>query len=121
VLLSTSIAKYIDVQGNEFILKTMSLSLPAALSSLTALIPAISLFLYRKRILQMRLNIYNSILLATLQGFVIYYMVSGVEQDMKFVFAIQSVFPVVSLVLSILAIRGILKDELLVRSLNRIR
>jgi hypothetical protein len=117
-LLSTGIAKYISPDGNEIILKTVSFSmLLAALASFTALIPAISLFLYRKRILQMRFNIFNSILLVALQGFIVYYIIQGTD----LIFAVQSVFPVISLILSILAIRSILKDELRVMSQNRLR
>jgi hypothetical protein len=92
-----------------------------ALASLTALIPAISLFLYKKRILQMRFNIFNSILLVALQGFIIYHIIQFAQEATTFKFTIQSIFPVVSLILSILAIRNILKDELLIKSLNRIR
>jgi heme A synthase len=93
----------------------------AALTSFTALIPAISMFLYRKRILQMRFNIFNSILLVALQGFIVYYIVTCINRDTKFIFSIQSVFPVISLILSILAIRNILKDEILIKSLHRLR
>ncbi|MDR1339309.1 MAG: DUF4293 domain-containing protein [Prevotellaceae bacterium] len=121
VLLSTFIAKYTDSAGKEIIVKTMDISLLAALSSFTAMIPAISMFLYRKRMLQMRFNIYNSILLVALQGFVIYYIIKYMNSGTGFVFTIQSVFPAISLILSILAVRGILKDELLIKSLNRIR
>jgi hypothetical protein len=121
VLLSTNIAKYIDATGVEVIRKTTDFSLLAALASLTALIPAISLFLYKKRMLQMRFNIFNSILLVALQGFIIYYIIPYLGQENTFKFTIQSIFPVVSLILSILAIRNILKDELLIKSLNRIR
>jgi hypothetical protein len=117
VLLSTGIAKYTDLAGNELMSKTMDLSLIAALTSFTALIPAISMFLYKKRILQMRFNIFNSILLVALQGFIVYYIVQG----KGFIFTVQSIFPVISLILSILAIRNIIKDELLLKSLNRLR
>jgi hypothetical protein len=77
--------------------------------------------LYRKRMLQMRFNIFNSILLVVLQGFIVYYIVSFASRTTNFVFTIQSVFPVISLILSILAVRNILKDELLIRSLHRLR
>jgi hypothetical protein len=117
VLLSTGIAKYIDPEGNVIILKTMSFFLLAALTSLTSLIPAISMFLYRKRMLQIRFNVFNSILLVALQGFIVYYFIRGTG----LIFTVQSIFPVISLILSILAIRNILKDELLIKSLNRIR
>jgi hypothetical protein len=79
------------------------------------------MFLYRKRILQMRFNIFNSILLVALQGFIVYYIVSCINRDIKFIFTIQSVFPVISLILSILSVRNILKDEILIKSLNRLR
>jgi hypothetical protein len=117
VLLSTNIAKYSDPAGSELMCKTMDLSLVAALTSFTALIPAVSMFLYKKRILQMRFNIFNSILLVALQGFIVYYIVQG----KGFIFTVQSIFPVISLILSILAIRNIIKDELLIKSLNRLR
>jgi hypothetical protein len=39
----------------------------------------------------------------------------------SFSFSITSTFSIISIILSILAIRNILKDELLIRSLNRIR
>jgi hypothetical protein len=84
------------------------------------LIPAISMFLYKKRMLQMRFNIFNSILLVALQGFIVYYIVQ-IGQGKDLIFTVQSIFPVVSLILSILAIRNILKDDLLIKSLNRIR
>jgi hypothetical protein len=79
------------------------------------------MFLYKKRMLQMRFNIFNSILLVALQGFIVYYIASFFNQEITFKFSIQSIFPVISLILSILAIRNILKDELLIKSLNRIR
>ncbi|MDR2466089.1 MAG: DUF4293 domain-containing protein [Prevotellaceae bacterium] len=120
ILLMSDIATYIDERG-ETICRTTNLPIVAALTSLTAIIPAISMFLYRKRILQMRFNIFNSILLAALQGFIIYYVVSFYRAAVSFSFSITSTFSIISIILSILAIRNILKDELLIRSLNRIR
>jgi hypothetical protein len=120
VLLSGNIAKYSDLSGKEIIYKTVDIPLLAALASFTALIPAISMFLYKKRILQMRFNIYNSILLVALQGFIVYHIVQNIH-DARFIFTIQSIFPIISVILSILAIRNILKDEILIKSLNRLR
>jgi hypothetical protein len=121
VLLYTGIAKYAGTAGEDTVIKTIAIPLLAALASFTAIIPAISLFLYKKRMLQMRFNIFNSILLVALQGFIVYYIVSNTGQETKFIFTIQSVFPVISLILSIMAIRKILRDEILIQSLNRIR
>lgn len=121
VLLSSDIARYIDLQGVETVCKTTDFTATAFLASLTALIPAISLFLYKKRILQVRFNIFNSIILTVLQGYVLYHTIRIANETEVFKLSIPSVFPVISLVLSILAIKKILKDELLVKSLNRIR
>lgn len=121
ILLSTNIAKYINPEGIEVVFKTTDMLIVAILACFTALIPAVSLFLYKKRMLQIRFNIFNSILLFALQGFIIYYIVKFYTAPPLFKFSIPSVFPVISLIFSVLAIRGILKDELLIRSLNRIR
>ncbi|MDR0560212.1 MAG: DUF4293 domain-containing protein [Prevotellaceae bacterium] len=121
VLLSSSIAKYTDLQGVEHVYAMTDFVAMAILTSLTAIIPAISLFVYRKRIVQARLNIYNSIILTALQIFILYYVISIMNQIELFKFSVPSVFPVISLIFSILAIRKIFKDDLLVKSLNRIR
>jgi hypothetical protein len=119
VLLSTGAFKSLnaDLVEIDMTFKMTENYLLAALTSFTALIPAISMFLYKKRILQMRFNIFNSILLVVLQGFIVYYFIQGTG----LMLSLQSVFPVISLILSVLAIRNILKDEIKIRSLNRIR
>ncbi|MDR1897630.1 MAG: DUF4293 domain-containing protein [Prevotellaceae bacterium] len=120
ILLLSNIAKYIADEA-EIICYTKDLGTVAILTSLTALIPAISMFMYKKRIRQMRFNIFNSIILVALQGFIIYYIIGYINKSSSFIFSLPSIFPVISLILSILAIRNILKDELLIKSLNRIR
>jgi len=121
VLLSSNFAKYIDPTGVEVICKTRDFLTMAILTLITALVPAISLFLYKKRMLQIRFNIFNAILLAALQGFVIYYIMKFYGNVPTFKFSIPSVFPLISIIFTILAIRNILRDELLIKSLNRIR
>lgn len=93
----------------------------------------LSIMLFRKRMRQLRLTIFSTILLvgyvAAYALFVYYYQLN-LEQlcgdaagdivptfHLKFI----SVFPVLSIILNCLAIQGIRKDEALVRSLDRIR
>lgn len=96
------------------------------LTILSAIIPLIAfttIFLYRKRMLQIRLTILNSLLLIG------YYAVLGVAvwsitakyHPEGFNLQIAIVFPLVNLILSWLAIRGIGKDEAKVRAADRLR
>lgn len=82
----------------------------------------INLFLYKKRLLQIRLCIAVIVLLLGLQGLIYYYcMVSAHQLGGKISYSMIFVFPIIAGVLEYLAIRGIAKDEALVRSLDRLR
>ena len=85
-----------------------------------ALLHFIVIFLYKKRILQIRILVFSSVLLLGLFGLFFYYTYAGIS-GAKVAFKIPVVFPIVAVILDYLAIRGIGKDEALVRSLNRIR
>lgn len=78
------------------------------------------LFLYKKRILQIRILVFSIILLLGLFGLFFYFTYMGFE-GAKVAFKIPVAFPLVAVVLDWLAIRAIGKDEALIRSLNRIR
>lgn len=90
---------------------------------------AMSIMLFRKRMRQLRLTIISTILLV---GYVITYIFFAwlyqgklelVQPSAEIAFHIRliGIFPVVSIILNILAIIGIRKDEALVRSLDRLR
>lgn len=90
------------------------------------LIPLITIFLYRKRWLQIRLCIIEMVLLAGLQVFIIYYLVKSVGSIRTFSihsmsYSFVDIFPIAGIVFMYLAFRGIARDETLVRSLDRIR
>jgi hypothetical protein len=87
---------------------------------LVALIHFVVIFLYKKRILQMRILVFTIVLLLGLFGMFFYFAYAGFA-DAKAAFKIPVVFPIVAAILDFLAIRGIGKDEALIRSLNRIR
>ncbi|MDR2009894.1 MAG: DUF4293 domain-containing protein [Bacteroidales bacterium] len=88
----------------------------------SVLITFISIFLYKKRILQMRLNILNMILQLGSTGLMFFYLyLASNKFGTDFVTKFTIILPVAAAILTFLAIRGIARDEALVRSLNRIR
>ncbi len=95
----------------------------AVLSFLSAVISFITIFLFKKRILQMRLCVFNAILLLGILGLIAFlawfYMR---ELNLELVGAnFWLSFPLVSFILQLLARRGVLKDETLIRMSNRLR
>ncbi len=84
------------------------------------LLHVVALFIYKKRILQIRLLVFSIILMLGLFGlfyFFTYYSFDGAEISFK----LPVVFPLIAIILDYLAIRSIGKDEALIRSIDRIR
>jgi len=84
------------------------------------LIHVAAIFMFKKRIRQMRLLVFAILLMLGLFGmfyFFTFYSFQGLEVSFK----VAIVFPLISIVLDYLAIRNIGKDEALVRSIDRIR
>lgn len=94
-----------------------------ALLAISALLPLITLFLYKKRFLQLRLCFAEIVLLVGSQGFIAYYIYNlrNSFDVMVWKFGVPSILPLVSLIFIILAMRGIIHDDKLVKSLDRIR
>ena len=106
---------------------TQTLIIPAvALSILTIMATALSfitIFLFKKRILQIRLCGLNMGLLVGLSVLMYYMAKTGAKNlgatDLSF--NLPLILPLIALVLVFLAMRAIGKDEALVRSIDRIR
>lgn len=95
---------------------------PIILLVVNILISFVSIFLYKKRIIQMRLNFINMILMLGYLGLNYYYIQNFSKQLNGVVsYQITAIFPLVAAVLTYLAIRAIGKDEALIRSMDRIR
>lgn len=96
---------------------------------LVILLSIMSIMLYRRRMRQLRLTIMSTIFLvgyiATYVVFFSFYRLNlaQIHDNLIVDFRIPfvAVFPVLSIILNILAIHGIRKDEALVRSLDRLR
>jgi hypothetical protein len=87
---------------------------------LISLLHFVAIFMYKKRIRQIRLVVFTIILLLGLVGLFFYFIYTGFD-DAKVAFKIPMAFPLIAVILDYLAIRAIGKDEALVRSLDRIR
>jgi len=95
---------------------------------IAAIIVFLSLFIifkYRKRVIQMRLCVYNALLMigfCVLAGFFLWQFNHTQElPDMKINFRLWAGFPFIALILNYLAIRGIGVDEAMIRSSERLR
>ena len=85
-------------------------------------LPIVTVFLYKKRFLQLRLCIAEIILLVgsmILMWYHINQFQSNINADI--IYKISFILPLVSVVLAYLAMRGIFKDIKLLKSLDRIR
>jgi hypothetical protein len=88
--------------------------------SLVILVHLIVVFLYKKRILQVKLLILSIILLLGLFSSFFWFGYMGFR-GASVGFKLTMAIPAVSIILDYLAIKAIAKDEALVRSLDRIR
>lgn len=107
-------------QNGELNSSTWGLFLLTVVSSVLALF---TVFLYKQRMLQIRLSIFN---LVCMVGFYLYfgfilYKLYLVENLLFEKVGVGVIMPVIAIILTILAIRKIGADEALVRSLNRLR
>ena len=107
---------------------------PWALGVIQIVVALLSLYTilkFNKRVLQMRLTIFNIVLLC---GYLLAYaffawiykqkldeVVDSAENHVSFLTKLTAIYPLVSVILCFLAFKGIRKDEKLVRSLERIR
>lgn len=93
------------------------------LTEIIDIIAVVALFNYKKRILQIRLCIFNAIMLVcyyALFGFTVYMVKQAIpDATLSVKFALS--FPLICLILDYLAIRNIGADEVLIRSLDRLR
>ncbi len=92
----------------------------AVFIGLILLLHVVTIFLYKKRILQIRVLIFTILLLLGLFG-MFYFFTYYSYQSAEISFKLPVVFPIIAIILDYLAIRNIGKDEALVRSIDRIR
>ena len=117
----------LDASGLSTMIGEPELLYPAwglfALTAIIAIIALVTIFLYKKRILQIRLCVFNALLILGFYGFFAFliYSLKGDMEGASVSVKIALSFPLVNLILDYLAIRNIGADEALVRSLDRLR
>lgn len=94
--------------------------------ALAAIVPLVNIFLFKNRLLQIRLCAVELVLLVGSAVFMaLYYFLSNrMFSQLEFSahgMHIAILFPIIAIILDYLALRAIFKDEMLVKSLDRIR
>ncbi|WP_088654853.1 DUF4293 domain-containing protein [Geofilum rhodophaeum] len=125
-LASTNSTYLLNFQGLVEANKPTELLMPATalsiLLTMAATLTLVTIFLYKKRVLQIRLCALNLGLHAGLSIMIYYFgKAAAREFQAELSFDWPLVLPLAALILIVLALRAIGKDEALIRSLNRIR
>ena len=95
--------------------------------TVAAALPLVTIFLYKKRMAQIRFCVSEIVLLLGSVVFIALYcyrlcvVLAELMPELHFTLGFASLMPIIAIILVILAIRGIARDEALVRSLDRIR
>ena len=107
-------------EGGNIVNSTWGLFAVGAISSLLALI---TVFLYKTRMIQIRVSIFNIIVMIGFYlyfGFLVYRIDSAADMQFRNI-GVGVIMPIIAIILTYLAIRKIGADEVLVRSLDRLR
>ncbi len=114
-----------DAVESAVMTSTMSICV-ATIVGLAALLPFVAIFLYKKRNIQIRLLTVEFLLLLGSGGFLGYYIWTT-QRDIvaamstNFYFSFYPLLIVIAVFTNWFAIRGVIRDDLLVRSVDRIR
>jgi hypothetical protein len=108
------------LENGELVVATLPVTI---LVVVTGLLLLISILLFRNRKLQIRLCVYAIILEFGLMGLMYYFWVVILRQLQvdSYLIKVAVVFPALSIILVYLAFRGIRRDEILIRSIDKIR
>lgn len=121
ILFFSKQATFINSAGAEDSLRIANMWPMAVLMGITALLAFITIFLYHHRITQIRLTIFNGLLLIMLQAVIIYLLIKASDMTQEISYSLNAIFPIISAILNYLAIRAIGKDEAMIKALNRLR
>ena len=109
----------VDKESGDMLIST---SLVTMYEIVVAVIALITIFLFKNRGSQIKLTVFNMVLQVGFYVVVAVYMYTAYKYaNTDFDFHMPIVFPLISLILSYLAFRAIVKDDLLVKSLGRVR
>ncbi|KPK79137.1 MAG: hypothetical protein AMS27_18305 [Bacteroides sp. SM23_62_1] len=109
-----------EAESDEIIIKTVPVTI---LLAVVVFLYFIAILLYKRRVLQARICMLTILLLAGLAGLLIYYLTFVFRKidTTGSSFQLAALYPVICIILTYLAYRGIRKDEQIVRSIEKIR
>ena len=109
----------VDKESGDMLISTALVTL---YEIVVAGIALITIFLYKNRGSQIKLTIFNMVLQVGFYVVIAIYMYTAYKYaETDFDFHMPIVFPLISLILSYRAFRAVVKDDLLVKSLGRVR
>ncbi len=93
------------------------------LAILMLIVPIVTIFLYKKRELQLKLSSLNVFLNAVFCGLIFLFYVDKMQEllSVDALYAFGTYVPLINMVLSVLAMRWIRKDIELIKSVDRLR
>jgi hypothetical protein len=103
---------------------TLKLTLPVIVLAITAgLISFGNIFLFSRRLLQMKICAINVLIMLVLEitMFLYYILLKHPIGELRHTFKVSAIYPVLGIILTIMAFRAINHDEMLVNSYKRIR
>jgi len=106
-------------ESSDSVIKTVPL---AILFAVVQFLTFLSVFLYKHRTLQLRITLYTMILQVFSYGLIALYVIQATRQlDAKPGLMFLSIMPLVSFIFSFLALRGIRRDILVLKMVDRLR
>ncbi len=120
-----SVAANVDAASSVHVTVSWWSVCTAVLLSVAALLPLVAVFMYKKRLVQIRLLAAESVLLFCSLFFGAYYLfvsfraLAPMSTDNYLTYSLLLIFP--AFALTVMALRAVGRDEALVRSLDRIR
>jgi hypothetical protein len=117
---SAAIRNYFTPHDYEYFKYTIPLVL---LVFLTGALNFVNIFLFTRRLLQIRLCMISAIMLVLVLLAMIYYYFSALHlmEHTIHKFRVAAIFPIIGIIFNFLAYRAIHQDEMLVKSYDRIR
>ena len=116
----TAYSSGIEKEGGEVVYPTLPVLI---LVVVIAVMSLINIFLFRNRKLQIRLSVYGIILSFGIIGLLYYYRVvlfREIDVD-SYWLKLPLILPLAAIIFTYLAFRGIRKDEILIRSIDKLR
>lgn len=110
------------ISANEIIANDYTVMPLTILMGMTVGVTLITIFLYKRRLLQIRLCGINIFLIIGQIGMFLYYFFNAAKQiDAEKSFNISIILPIAAIIFLFLALRGVARDEAMVKAADRIR